>query len=124
MTVEIAAEERNALLADVLASFGAFVDFERAIESGDFEQAYRVGRKISDGLILILDGGLGFAQIEERWTPQLPPEQLVAIATRRKKEADAWWESKRGEREETERESAEITDLQSACTSILRQIDL
>lgn len=120
---EIPAEQRNALLGEILASFSAFVDFEHAIESGDLEQAYKVGRKISDGLILILDGGLGFAsQADEPWTPQLPREQLREIASRMKKEADAWWESKRHEREETRREWAAITGLQGACNSILGQI--
>ena len=124
IVVEVPTDERNALLAQALSSFSAFGDLERAIEVGDFEQAYKVGRKISDGLTLIFDGGLGLVpQTDEPWTPQLPPEQLRAIATRMKKTADAWWESKRLERQETQREWAEITGLQSACTSILEQTD-
>jgi hypothetical protein len=124
MTVQIPAEQRDALYASILVSFDASEDLDRAIATGDLERAYKVGRKISDGLRLILDGGLGFAsQTAGPSILKLPAEELRGIVSRMKAEADAVWDRKRPEREETRREWAEITDVQEACTSILGQIE-
>lgn len=124
MAARLTPQERDALFARVLLDLSEFEDLQRAIASGDLEHAYKLGRRIGDGLRLLLDGGLGFARrTAEPITLRLPHDELRHISSRMKGETEAHYESLRPDREETERDTAEITDVRDACTSVLKQIE-
>lgn len=125
MGVELTARHRDALFRRILLEFSAFDDLLRLVEAGELEESYKLGRQIADGFRLIADGGLGWEnRTAEPTTLTLPPIDLRRIMRRMHDEAVAEWESKRPEREEAERESAEITDARDACSAILDQIAL
>lgn len=124
MAIQLTAEQRDALFARILLDFSAFDDLQRAVGQGDLEEAYALGRKIGDGFRLIVDGGLGWARkTAEPLSLTLPATELVPLMTRMKWEAEAHYESMRPDREETQREWAEISDARDACTAVLDQID-
>lgn len=124
MPVELSAQQRDALFAAILLTLRRFDELEQAIGQGDLESAYRRGREITDGLRLIADGGLGWAvKTAEPTTLTLPEAELRPIIGRMKAEADAVYENRRPDREETEREWAEVTDTRDACQAVLDQLD-
>lgn len=123
MTIDLSPKDRDALFQRVLLDFSAFDDLQRFVAAGDLEQAYRIGRRLADGFRLLADGGLGWEQRTAATTTlELPPLELRRILTRMHDEALAEWEGKRPEREDTEREWAEVTDARDACASILERI--
>ena len=123
MAVELGARHRDALFQRILVDFSAFDDLQRFIEAGDLEQSYRLGRRIADGFRLLADGGLGWQRrTAEVTTLTLPSPELRRIMTRMRDEASAEWEGKRLDREETEREWAEVTDARDACAAVLEQV--
>jgi hypothetical protein len=123
MAATITAEERDAIFAQILLAFYAFEDVDGAIESGDHELAYAVGRRVSDGLRLILDGGLGFAQrTAEPVTLKLPADELRPIMSRMRAQLDALHESRRPEFEASRAEEADVVAVRNACSSILDQL--
>lgn len=120
MAATISAEHRDALFAHICTALYAFEDLAQAIESNDHELAYTVGRRIGDGLRLILDGGLGFAKrTVDPVTLKMSDEELRPIMSRIRREVDCLYESRRAEFEEGQRERAEITAVQDACATIL-----
>lgn len=123
MAATITAEERDAIFTHILLALDAFEDVENAIETGDHEVAYAVGRRVSDGLRLILDGGLGFAQSTVGpVTLKLPPNELRPIMSRMRRELDALCESKRPEFESARKEEADTLAVRNACYSVLDQL--
>lgn len=123
MAVELAPQQRDALFKRILLDFSGFEDLQVSIAAGDLEQAYRLGRRIADGFRLIVDGGLGWEdRTAEPTTISLPPIDLRRIMCRMHDEAVAEWDSKRPDREETEREWGEVTDARDACSAVLAQI--
>jgi len=123
MPIDLSPKDRDALFQRVLLDFSAFDDLQRFVGSGDLEQAYKIGRRLADGFRLIADGGLGWEQeTAAPTTLDLPQIDLRRIMIRMHDEALAEWEGKRPEREDTEREWAEVTDTRDACASILERI--
>jgi hypothetical protein len=123
LAVQLSPERRDALFKLVLAELSEFEDLRQAVEAGDLEQSYRLGRRMADGLRLIVDGGLGWAhRTAEPVTLVLPPEELRRIMTRMRDTAAAEYESMGPEREEAEGDWRTLTDAQDACTAVLGQI--
>src|SRR3954451_20657209 len=58
MAVKLRPQERDALYAQISANFTLFSDLELDMHQGNEEACYRLRRKISDGLRLIIDGYL------------------------------------------------------------------
>lgn len=69
MAITLKPEERDAIFTQVSADFTLFGDLERAIE----EECYRLGRILSDGLRLLLDGVLEDSPDEPRRVRLLNP---------------------------------------------------
>jgi len=123
VAVQLSPERRDALLKRILIDFTAFEDLREAAEKEDLEQSYKLGRRMADGLRLIMDGGLGWAHhAAEPVTLALPPEELRRIMTRVRDEAAIEYEAIRPDREEAEAEWSQITDARDACTEVLDQI--
>jgi hypothetical protein len=62
MVVGLQPQERAALFSQISANFTLVGDLELAMHKGDEEARCRLGRKISDGLRLMIDGGLGWKE--------------------------------------------------------------
>lgn len=123
MDIQLSPEGRDAIFSRILVDFTAFEDLLRAVDAGDLEQSYRLGRRMVDGLRLIVDGGLGWAhRTVEPVTLMLPPEELRGIMTRLRDAVAAEHEAVRPEREEAERDWRKVTDARDACTMVLDQI--
>lgn len=121
MAVEIGAMERDALFRRVLIDLATYDDLKAAVEAGDLEQSYRLGRIIADAFRLVVDGGLGWAhRTAEPTALTLPPAELRRIITRLRADAEADYESSRPQREEAQKEWGEITDARDACTAVLQ----
>jgi hypothetical protein len=123
MAVKLSPQHRDALFNRVLLDIEAFEDLLAAIGQEDLEQSYKLGRRISDGFRLIVDGRLGWkTRTAEPTTITLPVVDLRRIVRGMRDDAVAEWEGRRPDREETEREWAEITHTRDACDSILEQL--
>jgi len=122
MSVVLQPKARDALHAQILAEFTLFSDLERAVHEGDEEACYKLGRKLSDGLRLLVDGGLGWQRRTVDPTVLMVPDSgLRRIASRMQDEAAAAYESMRRDREETLARWDEIDSIRAACDSVLNQ---
>jgi hypothetical protein len=122
MAITLKPAERDAIFTQIGADFTAFGDLEKAIDDGDEEQCYILGRRLSDGLRLLLDGGLG-------WRPRtagptvltIPDEELLGIMSRLQERMVTLYESMRPDREETQAEWDEIATIRDSCTKVMEQ---
>lgn len=100
MTIAIGPQQRDAmyeLVRDELMDFEALL---RAIERSDHETAYRLGRKFSDDLRLIMDG-LGWGERRGvRVEFSIPAAELRSILLRLRDRASSLYESERPNEEE------------------------
>lgn len=122
MPATLDSTERDALWAQVTANLTAFDDLERALEEGDDETCYRLGRKIADGLRLILDGGLGWQQRSSGFTAlTLPDQELRQIMMRMREQAVSHHEARRPEVEAAESELETIALVRAAADKVWEQ---
>jgi uncharacterized protein YprB with RNaseH-like and TPR domain len=122
MPVTLKPEERDALFEQISADFGMLGDFEMAIEKGNEEECYRIGRRLLDGLRLLVDGGLGWRRrTVEPTILTLPDEEIRRIMNRMRMEALAGMDYTRTDREETQEEWALFPAIKDACDSALGQ---
>lgn len=106
----------------ITADFTAFSDLERAIGEGHEEECYLLGRKLSDGLRLLVDGGLGWRERTADVTVlTLPDEELLQIMGRLKDRAVTLYESMRPDRESSQAEWEEIGTIRDACGTVMEQ---
>lgn len=123
MGITIAAEQRDALYSLVLDELNAFEDLRLAYETDDVETSYRLGRRVGDGLRLIVDGGLGWgARAAGPVELTLPPDDLRRIFSNLRRSAIGLYEAMRPEQEELEAEWAEIKRVQETCSEVLEQL--
>jgi hypothetical protein len=123
MGITISAEQRDALYSLVLDELTAFDDLRMAYASEDLEAAHRLGRKVSDGLRLIVDGGLGWgAQATGPVELTLPPEDLRRALVHLRRSAVNLYDAMRPEQEQVQEEFDEVKRAQDACTEVLGQI--
>jgi len=123
MGVTISAEQRDALYSLVLDELTAFEDLRIAYEADDIETSYRLGRRVSDALRLIVDGGLGWgAHAAGPVELTLPAEELRRIFTSLRRNAVTLYEAMRPEQEEVEAEWAEIKRVRETCGEVLEQL--
>lgn len=122
MPIVLQPKERDALHAQLLAEFTLFVDLERAIHEGDEEACFKLGRKLSDGLRLLVDGGLGWQRrTVDPTVLTIPDSELRRIGRRIQVEAMAAYEAMRPDREESRAQWDEIASVRAACDSLLDQ---
>lgn len=116
MPVTLKPNERDALFAQISADFGMLGDFEMAIERGSAEDCYRIGRRLLDGLRLLVDGGLGWKRrTVEATVLTLPDEEIRRIMNRMRMEALAGMDYSRTDREATQEEWALFPAIKDAC---------
>lgn len=124
--VTISAAQRNALYRLILIDLSGFIDLQTAFdgEKADLETCYRLGRRVTDGLRLIQDGGLGWGNETpgELVELTLPAEELRRILTEQQDQLVAHREATRPEREDTEAEWQLDATALSACEDALSQL--
>ncbi len=122
MAVTLQTKERDALWAQVIANFTLFGDLELAMSRGEEETCYRLGRKIADGLRLILDGGLGWQERSVMTTIlTLPDSELRALMSRMQEQAVTHFESRRPDAEQAQEEMDEIAEVRKAAETVFEQ---
>jgi hypothetical protein len=93
------------------------------LRRGDQEACYRLGRRLSDGLRLIVDGGLGWQKrTADPTVLTMPEDELLPIISRMKSEATAAYEALRADHEASAAPWREIAVVRDACGSLLDQI--
>lgn len=123
MGVTISAEQRDALYSLVLDELTACEDLRLAFEANDLETSYRLGRRVSDALRLIVDGGLGWgARTGASVELTLPAEDLLRIFGNLRRNAISLYESMRPEQEELQSEWEEIKRVQETCDEVLEKL--
>jgi hypothetical protein len=123
MSIALSPVQRDAmyeLVRDELMDIGALL---RAIERNDLESAYRLGRKFSDDLRLIMDG-LGWGErCGVAVELSIPAAELRSILIRLRDRAASLYESERPN--EDEMQIWERTGLaRDTCTELIPQLDL
>jgi hypothetical protein len=122
MAVTLQTKERDALWAQIIANFTLFGDLEQAMGRGEEETCYRLGRKIADGLRLILDGGLGWQERSAMPTVlTLPDTELRGLMARMEEQAVTHLESRRPDAEQAQGEMEEIAEVRKAAESVFDQ---
>lgn len=100
MSVVLTAEQRDALYLQAIAELTLLDDLRQAWETGDVETAFRLGRRCSDCLRLIVDGlGWGDQASSESVELRIPPVELRRILSRLRDSATLQFESERSEQE-------------------------
>jgi hypothetical protein len=122
MPVALQSEERDALFAQIEVDLGLLGDLQTAIDHGDDEECYRLGRRVSDALRLVVAGGLGWRERTRGATVlTLSNEEIRHTVTRMREDVMVAIEHKRPEHEENQSEWAELAAIDKACESILVQ---
>jgi hypothetical protein len=122
MPVTLESEERDALFAQVEVDLGMLGDLQTAISQGNEEECYRLGRRVSDALRLVVAGGLGWRERTRGATVlTLSDEEIRHTVTRMRGDVMAAIEHKRPEHEENQSEWEELAAIEKACESILDQ---
>jgi hypothetical protein len=122
--VLICSEHRNALYALFLGSLGEFLDLEAATKSDDLETCYRLGRRLHDGLRLIVDGGLGWGlrATSEPVRLELPAPELRRILLALRQEAVELRENLPPGSHEIQREVDRAALAEAGCDEALGQL--
>lgn len=122
MPINLEPNERDAIFAQISADFTLFGDLERAMAEGDEEACYRLARKLSDGLRLLVDGGLGWKRRSiDPTVLTLPDADLRRIMSRTRSEAVSANEALRPDREESQEQWDEMVTVIVACDSVMEQ---
>lgn len=127
MAVAISATERDALYAFIVYSLpGDLSDLVRAERAGRWEDCYRIGRRVTNGLRLIQDAGLGWGWVAEGGDTEieltLSEDQLQSVFADLTKEAILPRENERGEFEEQAQDWERIQLAAQACVNVQKQI--
>lgn len=123
--ITITADQRNALYQMLLSDLSAFDDLQAAYAGGKQEESYRLGRRMTDCMRLIQDGGLGWGDnvAEDEVLLTLPREELRRILIAQRDHLLAHREATRREREEIEAELGLDSVALSGCEGALAQLD-
>jgi hypothetical protein len=122
MAVTLEPKERDALFTQITLNFTLFGDLELAMHKGDEESCYKLGRKISDGLRLIIDGGLGWQErTADPTVLTLPDLELRQILARMREQAVSHYESIRPDAEASQAEMDEIATVSTAAETVFDQ---
>jgi len=87
-----------------------------AISNGDEEECYRLGRRVSEALRLVVEGGLGWRErTAETTVLNLPDEEIRRTVRRMERDVRARIEYKRPEHEENQAEWDRLIATKAAC---------
>lgn len=122
MAIKLEAKQRDAIFTQITADFTLFGDLEKAVEEGDEEQCYVLGRLLSDGLRLLVDGGLGWRdRTAEPIVLTIPDEELLGIMARLRERMVTLYEPMRPDKEESQAEWDEIATIRESCSEVMKQ---
>jgi hypothetical protein len=122
MAIKLKPDQRDAFFTQITADFTLFGDLEKAIEEGDEEQCYLLGRILSDGLRLLLDGGLGWrSRTAESTVLTIPDEELLGIMGRLQDRMVTLYEATGSERESAQAAWDEIATIRDSCGEVMEQ---
>jgi hypothetical protein len=122
MPSTLKSEERDALFFQVSLNLDLLGDLQMAISKGNEEECYKLGRRVSDALRLMIEGGLGWRERTQGSTVlTLPDQEVRQIVTRVQRDVMAAIEHKRPEHEESRSEWEELAAIKDACQSVLNQ---
>jgi hypothetical protein len=120
MPVTLESDERDALFAQVEVDLGLLGDLQLALGKGDEEECYRLGRRVSDALRLVVAGGLGWRERTRGATVlTLSDEEIRHTVTRMREDVVAAIEHKRPEHEEGQSEWEELAAIKRTCETTL-----
>ena len=123
MPVTLEPEERDAFFTQVSVDLGLMGDLESAIGKGDEEECYRLGRRVSEALRLVVEGGLGWRErTAETTVLNLPDEEVRRTVTRMERDVKAGIEYNRPGHEESQAEWDELLATKAACQAVLGQV--
>lgn len=127
MAATISAAERDALYAFIVSSLpGDMSDLARAEREGLWEDCYRIGRRVTHGLRLIQDAGLGWGWVAEGGDTEvklvLSEDQLQSVFADLTKDAILHRENEREEFQEQAEDWKKIQLAAKACTNVLGQL--
>jgi hypothetical protein len=123
MQVLLEPEQRDALFSQVSVDLGLVGDFEVAMREGDVEECYRLGRRVSEALRLVVEGGLGWRErTAETTVLNLPDEEIRRTVSRMERDVGAGIEYKRPEHEESQAEWDGLIATKAACQAVLDQV--
>jgi len=122
MAITLEPKERDAIFTQISADFTLFGDLERAIEEGNEEECYKLGRILSDGLRLLLDGGVGWrSKTAEDTVLTIPDQELRGIMSRLQDRMVMLDESMRPDREGSQAVWDEIATVRDSAGEVLKQ---
>jgi len=122
MTVTLQPKERDAVFTQLSAEFTGFGDLESALSQANYEACYQLGRKFSDSLRLIIDGGLGWQQrTADPTVLTLPDKELRQIFERLGTRISKLDAAKQPEAEAMQGEMDEIASIVAAAESVFEQ---
>lgn len=122
MPITLKPEQRDALFSQVSVDLGLIDDLQAAMSKGDEEECYRLGRRVSEALRLVVEGGLGWKErTAEPTLLKLPDAEIRRSITRMHQDVRAGIEYKRPELEESQAEWDELTATRAVCQMVLDQ---
>jgi hypothetical protein len=123
----ISADQRDALYRRALDQLRAFDDLLQAVDAGEMEAAYRLGRRMTDALRLIQEE-LGWEPVGgSRELRHIPPQDLLPTLSRIRDDATLQYESLRPELEAVRAPAEETALIRDTCAELaldLRQSGL
>lgn len=120
MTVQISAAQRDALYRRALAQLRAFDDLLRAIDSGEAETAYRIGRRMTDALRLIQEElGWAWQTSGDHDLGRMSPRDLLGILDRIRSDSILEYESQLPELEEVRGPVEEAALIRDTCGEVM-----
>jgi hypothetical protein len=119
MGLLISADQRDALYRRALDQLSAFDDLLQAVDAGEIEAAYRLGRRMTDALRLI--------QEELGWEPtgaprelqHIPSQDLLSILSRIRDDATLQYGSLRPELEAVRAPAEETALIRDTCGELV-----
>jgi hypothetical protein len=122
MPITLKPEQRDALFSQVSVDLDLIDDLQAAMSKGDEEECYRLGRRVSEALRLVIEGGFGWKErTAEPTVLELTDQEIRRTMTRMQQDVRAGIEYKRPEHEESQAEWDELTATKAACEAVLDQ---
>jgi hypothetical protein len=122
MPITLNPEQRDALFSQIAIDLDLICDLQMAMSKGDEEECYRLGRRVSDALRLVVEGGLGWKEkTAEPSVLNLPEGEIRRTVTRMQKHVKAGIEYNRPGHEESQAEWDSLIATDGACQAVLDQ---
>jgi hypothetical protein len=122
MPITLKPEQRDALFSQISADLDAIGDLQMAISEGHEEECYRLGRRVSDALRLVVEGGLGWRErTAEPTVLKLPDGEIRRTVGRLQQHVKAGIEYKRPGHEESQAEWDSLIATDGAGQAVLDQ---